>query len=117
MLGAGRCGVSPRLIHVGTPGMPMHIVEALIYLPHARDAARWARECAEYCQAHAYQVLAVVTRWEDVISLVRDGFNGVIVVPPGGLLPPDRLPRVEVVDEAPPVTPEIPGQRRVRRQT
>lgn len=100
----------------------MPIFEALIFLPKIQHAAHWLPQCAHYCLQHGYRVQAVVSHWDDVLQYVRDGFIGVIVVPPPSPEMPAaqaRLPRIERADEPPRVTREAPaaqGQRRVRRR-
>lgn len=96
----------------------LHIIDALIYIPHGPESTRWLDRCVLYCQAHSYNIHAIVAEWEDIVGYVRDGFRGVVVHPPIEHLPPDRLPRFESAADPEP-TPEPPpasGQRRVRRR-
>lgn len=93
-------------------------IEALIFAPDGHLAVRWLQECYQYCAERGYRVLAVVTRWVDVERYVYvQGWKGVVVVPYRGLLPPDRLPRIESLADPEPI-PEpalTAAQRRVRR--
>ena len=103
-------------LHHGEP--LLHLIDALIYLPHGPHSARWLDQCILYCEAHHYHILAVVAEWADVIGYIQDGYRGVVVHPPLEQLPPDRLPRFESAGDPEP-TPEPPsasGQRRVRRR-
>jgi hypothetical protein len=92
--------------------------EVLAYIPPGPESARWLDECIRHCTERGYNIVAVVTRWEDVIRYVRRGYQGVVVSPPPELLPADRWPRMEYIGtpEATPQAPRASGQRRVQRK-
>lgn len=99
-----------------------HIIDALIFLPRGPQFTRWLDQCALYCHAHAYRVLAVVGHWDDIAAYLHQGFRGVVVVVTLGHLPPDRLPRIEAVDDPgqvsspPPVSLRRPARKRADRR-
>lgn len=76
----------------------MHI-GAVIYIPSA-DLKLAAVACLEYVAACGYQMAGIVVgRWNDAQSLALDGTVDVVVVAERSHLPPDRVPRIEVVAE------------------
>lgn len=79
----------------------MHI-GAVIYIPSA-DLKVAAVACLEYVAACGYQMAGIVVgRWNDAHALALNGTVDVVVVAERSHLPPDRVPRIEVVAEQDP---------------
>lgn len=82
------------------------VLTAAIYLRDDVETQRWARVCMDWCEHHAYRVVSVVVdatqdgaKWMSVVRMMADGVVQVCVVPRWDHMPPDRLPRVEVIAE------------------
>lgn len=90
-------------------------MHAAIYIPTGADLNRWLTACTELAQARGWHADTLVRRWDDLVSLALSGRAPVAIVGTRGHLPPDRVPRIEAVDEQPPLT--VPAQRRPRRLT
>lgn len=89
----------------------MHV---FIFIPHLNDSAHWLATCVRHCITYGYAWDPVILRsWADVVRLMR-AQDTVVVCPPRRLLglDPDRLPRLEPVDEVPPETPATPPSAR-----
>lgn len=81
---------------VGDAPMPER---AIIYVPDD-DMERCTILCLEYAQRVGYLVVGVVVgRWNDAQSMVLAGVADLVIVADRAQLPPDRTPRIEVVDE------------------
>lgn len=93
------------------------MIQSIVFLPHnVNDAHRWVMACAQYCAMRRYEVVAVVHTWADAIKIIREGRATVLVTGRHDHLPPDRVPRVEIVTEQQHVTAVPPSRRRpVRR--
>jgi len=89
---------------------------AIIFIPENIDLGRWIAICSAYCVAQGYMLHLVVRRWADVDRLVVDGEPIVIVTPSRDMLPPDRLPRLEVLAESQTHPAVPPEKRRVTRR-
>jgi hypothetical protein len=80
-------------------------LSAAIYVCGGPAAERSAAECAEYAAGEGWRVVAYVRaesgddRWSDVLALLADGVVDVVVAPSRRDLPPDRVPRLVLVDE------------------
>lgn len=95
------------------------MLRALLYIPaHDPDMRKWMPILWRYCLDRSYHPEAVVHQWCDALTMVAQGLAQVIVVARRDHLDKDRMPRLEVVNEAPDADVESapPGQRRVRRQ-
>lgn len=76
-------------------------LRAIIYAPTA-DIAATAR-CLEHVTEHQYHLVGVVAHdFAAAQRMLDEGKAGVLVVSQRADLPPDRLPRFEVVAEYPP---------------
>jgi hypothetical protein len=75
------------------------MLNAVLFVPARQDADRWLTVCAEYAARYRYQVAAVATEWDDVVTLVFSGEAQVIVVARRDHLPALRTPRLEIVTE------------------
>lgn len=72
---------------------------AIVYVPDD-DMERCTILCLEYAQRVGYLVVGVVVgRWNDAQSMVLAGVADLVIVADRAQLPPDRTPRIEVVDE------------------
>jgi hypothetical protein len=75
-------------------------LQAVILVP-AKETARWAKQCLDYCAAAGYHVAGVVLDnqggWTAVTDMVQHGLAQVIVVARSEHLPRYRVPRIEVV--------------------
>lgn len=90
---------------------------AIIFVPAAiglAAAQRWRDICAEHCQRRGYNVVAVVSAWEDAIQMMHDGV-AVIVVGHRDHLPAHRRPRLEAVTD-PQAAQSRSSQRRPQRR-
>jgi hypothetical protein len=78
----------------------------IIYGPRRRRGRE--RACRAYCQEHGYGVVAVVADvdggWPLVAGLLRAGQADVVIVYSRDDLPPNRTPRLEVVEDRQRVT-------------
>jgi hypothetical protein len=79
---------------------------SVIYLPENTETQRWARICVEWCERKGYRVVSLVVddspdgrKWRDVVAMMARGDVEVCVVPRWDHMPPDRVPRVEVIAE------------------
>lgn len=73
---------------------------AIIYVP-SEEMEHCAIVCLEYAQRAGYVVEGVVVgRWRDAQLMVLGGAADVVIVADRAQLPPDRTPRIEVVDES-----------------
>lgn len=74
---------------------------AVIFVP-ALDPAhvKWVLLCGEYCSKRGYLVIAIVGVWADTLILVLEKAADIVVTARRDHLPPDRLPRLDVVAEA-----------------
>lgn len=88
---------------------------AIAYIPAGLDAAAWTPEMQAYAEQHGYVVRHLVRHWPEVEALLHLDDQLVVLVPTRGHLPPDRLPRIEIIDEEP-QRPPAPGQRRPQRR-
>ena len=89
-------------------------IQAIIFVPHCADAARWIDHCFVHCLARGYIPKQVVRDWRDVIGLLAGGLRAVVVVGRR-----DQIPGIEVVTEqGPRDDPALrrPGQRSEVRQ-
>lgn len=93
----------------------MMMVNAVIYVPPSNDSERWLAVCGAYCARHRYQIVAVATDWDDVVTLLRRDEAAVAVVANRSQLPADRTPRLEIIAEAATVQASQ-AQRRPRRR-
>jgi hypothetical protein len=70
-------------------------------VPAGPPGARWLDECADYCQRRGYTVLSVVPAdtvgWGAAMEAWLKGEVDVLVVARESHIPPDRVPRVEIV--------------------
>lgn len=89
--------------------------DAVIYVPTGSSAARWRDACAEYCQQRRYRIVAIVSIWEDVLSLLITGEAVVAVAGRRDHLPAQRRMRLEVITDLNPQP--IPEQRRPARRS
>jgi hypothetical protein len=93
-------------------------IRAVIYVPDTSETDRWYRTALEYCEAHRYEVVGVVTErcagdcWVDVIEMLRTGEANIAVIGRRDHLPAQRSPRIEVIAEA--TTPRAPTTRHRR---
>lgn len=55
--------------------------------------------CTEWCTRRGIDVAAVATAWDDVFRVIGTGEAQVVVVARHDQLPPDRTPRIEVVED------------------
>jgi hypothetical protein len=89
-------------------------LRAVVFMPPGTPAAaRWTDACSDYIQRRGYRLAAVVGAWRDVIQLVFGDEADVVVVGRRDQLPPDRIPRVDVVVEED--RGEAPNRRRPKR--
>lgn len=93
----------------------MHKPSAVLFVPTGRGADVWLTVCAEYANRYRYQVAAVASDWDDVMTMLRAKEAEVVVVARRDHLPPSRTPRLEIVTE-PESAPRPPGQRRPQRR-
>jgi hypothetical protein len=90
------------------------VISAVVFVPTGPDFDRWFGICAEYCERHRYQIAAVATDWDDVLTVLRSDEAQIAVVARRDHLPASRKHRLEVVTEAS-TTPAERTQRRSRR--
>lgn len=88
--------------------------ESIIFVPSDSAAGPWLTICAAYCARKGYTVVAVASKWEDVVRLVKDDGIDVVVVGRREHLPADRPWRIETVTEQIPHDP--PERRRPTRR-
>ena len=75
---------------------------AVIFMPSAADVAG-AHACMRFAEARGYRLEGLVAgRWQDVAEMMAERLVEVVLVAHRYQLPPDRTPRIEVVDEEPP---------------
>lgn len=84
---------------------------AVAYVPAGVDYEPWGGICARYASSRGYEMRHVARDWADVMALIDDEAVQIVVVGTRSHLPPDRVPRVEIVDE----WQEPRGSRRPRR--
>jgi hypothetical protein len=89
-----------------TPSHKTDLILAIIYLLDSPETQRWARVCMDWCERRAYQLVGIVvdetpdgSKWASVVQMLADGSAHVCVVPRWDQMPPDRVPRVEVIAE------------------
>ncbi len=81
-----------------------HEVQAIIYV-HSDNLNIHTERCADYIHRLGYALAAVVVddqdggRWHEAAGMLLSGDAQVLVVAERDELPPDRLPRVDVVAE------------------
>ncbi|MET8908423.1 hypothetical protein [Micromonospora sp. NPDC004551] len=97
--------------------------KAVIWIPPDLDPMEPAAvACLTYTRRHGYRLDGIVrSSWESVRQMMMRGEVDVVVVADVRHLPPDRVPRIEVVDDASPEAPAATGpvsvrQRRPRRR-
>lgn len=92
-------------------------LRAIIYVPDDEDRGRWEDACLKYCDRRGYEVVALVVggpdRWNDAMDMMYAHEADVVVVASKDHLPPDRTPRVEVINDEQVRT--RPGTRRPGR--
>ena len=81
---------------------------AIIFVPNERMVTSWHRLCAERCMQLSYDVIAVASRWEDVIEQLTHHPTAVVVTGRR-----DMIPRLEILTEQPKDVPD--SQRRPQR--
>lgn len=78
---------------------------AVIYVSDGVLSDRVAAECAQFCEQEGWRVGSFVQadakddRWADAVAVLMSGDADVLVVANRGHLPPDRLPRLVVIQE------------------
>lgn len=92
--------------------MPMN---AVLYVPTGHGADRWLTVCAEYAARYRYEVAAVATEWDSVVTMLLQGDAQVVVVARRDHLPPMRTPRMEIVTEVQTAPAAQRPSRRPRR--
>jgi hypothetical protein len=91
-------------------------MRAVIWIPTHADLYRWGAACAEYCARHGYELYGVIHgAWRDATRLLIAGDAQVAVIASREHLPPDRVPRIEIVSEVPGRERAAPTRRRPRR--
>lgn len=93
----------------------MHMPNAVLLVPTGRGADVWLTVCADYAARHHYQVAAIASDWDGVMTVLRNEEAEVVVVARRDHLPPSRTPRLEIVTE-PQSAPAAPSQRRPQRR-
>ncbi len=76
--------------------MPLN---AVLYVPTGHGADRWLTVCAEYAARYRYEVAAIATDWDSVVTMVLNGEAQVVVTARRDHLPAMRTPRLEIVTE------------------
>lgn len=87
-------------------------LESGLYVPRSVSLNRWLQEATCHSQTHGLELVTVARSWTDFAELMIEGLVTVGLVGTRDHLDPDRLPRVDVIDEQGP--PPIPGQHRPR---
>lgn len=90
-------------------------INAVIFVPPTNDAERWLAVCGAYCARHRYQIVAVATSYDDAVTMLRNDEASVLVVADRNQLPPNRLPRMEIIAEVSTVQASQ-AQRRPQRR-
>lgn len=77
---------------------------AVIWVADDPEWEKYTGQCVEWCCRNDYKIVAVVEertggRYEDAQQLITDGRAALVVVAGRDQLPPDRIPRLEVVAE------------------
>lgn len=100
------------------PSGGLRVLRCIIFIPSGPEFARWSQICAAYCLNHHYVVVAVTQVWSTAVEMMASGQVAVAVIAKRDHLPPERLPRLEVVAEEQADTPAVPPtQRRPLRRT
>lgn len=87
----------------------------LLVLPGAAHEY-WLNRCATYASKRGYLVVAVAAHWDAAMDVIFAREAEVVVIGRRRDMPPDRIPRLEVVSEAPTGQPVTPEQRRPIRK-
>lgn len=93
------------------------MVNAVLFVPTGHGADRWLTVCAEYAARYRYQVAAIATDWDSVVTMVLQGEAEVVVVARRDHLPVMRTPRLEVITEIQTTPVAQHPDRRPRRRT
>lgn len=88
-------------------------LKAALFIPPTVEADRWVHACTSLAQMNDWHVASLVQNWDDLWELMSGGLIDVAITGTHAHLPPDRLPRVEIVDEY--RSPPTAGPRRPRR--
>lgn len=75
------------------------MLNAVLFVPTGHGADRWLTVCAEYAARYRYEVTAVASDWDDVVTMLFAGEAQVVVVARRDHLPAMRTPRMEIVTE------------------
>lgn len=74
-------------------------LKAVIFVVH-EELEQATITCLVWAQESSYRIEGVVVdRWHDVQAMVDDGAVDVVIVAEPWHLPPDRVPRIEIVAE------------------
>lgn len=91
------------------------MISAVVFVPSGSDQERWLAICASYCTQHKYEIIAVATTWDDVVTMMHQDEAQIAIVARRDHLPPDRPYRLEVVAEVQ-TAPQDSSQRRPKRR-
>jgi hypothetical protein len=91
------------------------MLNAVLFVPTGHGADRWLMVCAEYAARYRYQVAAIATDWDSVMTMIRQEEAQVVVVARRDHLPEYRTPRLEVVTEVQTAPAAQHPDRRPRR--
>lgn len=100
--------------------MPGRILRAVIYLA-GRAARRREADCLAHVEHHGYQLDSVFhddsdgVRFSEIAALALAGQVDIVVTPSLSMLPVDRTPRIETLDDPPVRRPTPLFRRRPRR--
>lgn len=92
----------------------MPLLPSVIYVPDGPSAAAWIDMCTRHCIACGYTVVAIVRDWPDVVKMLMAGTAMIAVTGRRDMVPRERLPRLEVINEPEYYAP-TPAQRRAQR--
>jgi hypothetical protein len=93
------------------------MLRCVLLVPPGATHSYWRDRCGAYASKRGYLVVAVAATWDAAMDVILAREADVVVIGRQRDKPPDRLPRVEVVSEAPAEQPATPEQRRpIRRR-
>lgn len=93
---------------------------AVILVPDDGERDRWTAECIADCDAHGFEVTALVAHadpregWAEAMRVIESHHAELIVVATRDHVPPDRVPQLWVVAERPAAPPRHRRPRRPR---
>lgn len=84
------------------------LMRALMYIPRGTELLQWIAVLTDWAKQRAWECHAYTHDWGELARLLADREYDVGILGSRLHLPPDRLPRIEVMDDQPPEDPDGP---------